>query len=213
MKLITIVGNVGAGKSTATPIIAKKIGARILNADNLFQTTNPFRDRFLKQTKQWALTNELWMMIGRVKLFNKHVVCHKNKLTVIDSGLLMSWVYTYGHFISKTISKEEWGLYEDLFNMCTKDIFCNSYVVFLDYSYKTLLKRIQKRGRDYELKFYTKQYLQQIEKGLKALKRKLTKLGSKCIVLKEKNIGDFEKDARKMLFSLRIIIQQPNLPQ
>jgi len=199
MKLITIVGNVGAGKSTATPIIAKTIGARILFADNIFQTTNPFRDRFLQQTNRWAFTNELWMMIERVKLFNKHTARHKNKLTVIDSGLLMSWVYTYGHFINKTISKEEWVLYENVFNMCVQNIFRSSYVVFLEYSYKTLLKRIQKRGRDYELKFYTKHYLQQIEKGLRALKRKLTKLGSKCIVLDEKNIGDFENRNKERL--------------
>jgi deoxyadenosine/deoxycytidine kinase len=128
--IVTVVGNVGSGKSTAVPIIAEAIGANILFADNLFQTTNPFRENFLKNINRWAFTTELWMMVERIKLFNQYITENKNKRTVIDSGLLMSWVYTYGHFVNKIITKEEWQLYETIFNMAVQNIFKDSFVVF-----------------------------------------------------------------------------------
>jgi hypothetical protein len=60
-----------------------------------------------------------------------------------------------------------------------------------------LIDRIKKRARDYELEFYTQEYLKQINKGLRVVKRKLLKLGSQSNILKERNIGDFENHKTK----------------
>lgn len=204
-KLITIVGNVGSGKTTAMPIVAKALKATMLHADNLFQTSNPFREMYLENISRWAFTNELWMTIERINLLKKHLKRLPNQITIIDSGLLMSWVYTYSHLLDRTISQHEWDLYEKIYRQFTNNFFQGSHVIYLNYSTNTLLSRIKKRGRDYELKYYTKNYLQKLDKGLVALKKELKKSKIRIHIISEKHINDFEKSREDRIKLIRKI--------
>ncbi len=185
--VVVVVGNIGSGKSTVTPIVASGLNAKLIDADNLFQTTNPFRDRYLKHTKRWALANELWMTLERVRLLH-HYRQYKRKNVVIDSGILMSWAYTYGHFLSGILSKEEWQVYKRLFDKLVDNAFGDLTVVALECSVETLLKRIKKRGRKFEIEYYTPIYLQRINRGLKELRQKLEREGARVTVFKEEDL-------------------------
>lgn len=192
--IITIIGNVASGKTSAAPLIVEALGADFLDADTLFQTEDPFRELYLQNTKRWALTNELWLTMRRAELLEQAIAMNSGKPLVIDSGLLMSWVYTYSHLAVGNISQEEWELYEKVYNSVTKNVLSELTVIHLNYSMPTLLKRLKQRGRDYELAYYTRDYLMQLEMGLCELTRSLSLNGCKLIEINHKDIPDFVND-------------------
>ena len=209
--IITIIGNIGSGKSTALPIIAEVINADMLDADDLFQTSDPFAKAYLENQERWALANELWLTFERTKLIEEALLSQEHKNVLIDSGLLISWVYTYGHFVSGTITKDEWELYQRIYDRFSSNWWEGACVIYLDYSVPTLLERIKKRGRGFELEFYTAAYLEKINRGLKALVQKLRKQKSKIITISEEEIGDFENNEEDRKKLLKIIQKALNL--
>ena len=64
-------------------------------------------------------------------------------------------------------------------------------VIYLDYSLPTLLKRLNKRGRAYELNYYNQTYLQQIRLGLQKLIANFKRQKIEILTIKEKEFGDF----------------------
>lgn len=192
-KVITIVGNVAAGKTSAAPLIVNELGADFLDADVLFQTENPFRERYLADLPRWAFTNELWMAWRRAEMLEEAYRNINGKPLVIDSGLLMSWVYTYSHFLVGNISSDEWELFANLYGKFTKGIMPQMAVVMLQYSVPTLMKRLQMRGRDYELEYYTEEYVRQLDQGLLALKEMLLAQGVRVVDVVEDEVKDFVK--------------------
>lgn len=184
-RMITVIGNIGSGKTTLTPLIAKKLKAKTVMADNLFQTIDPFRQLYLEDTKRWALANELWLTLERVILVKKYLKKYQGEKLVVDSGLLMSWAYTHGHYLAGIITKEEWQLYRRLFDRVAIGLFSSSVVVALDCSMATLMKRIKKRGRQFELEYYNPIYLSRIDNGLVKLKEKLKRKGIKVVTIGE----------------------------
>lgn len=198
--MITVIGNIGSGKTTLTPILAKALGGQVVFADNLFQTVDPFRELYLNDTKRWALANELWLTLERVVLVKKYLKEKKNKLLVVDSGLLMSWAYTHGHYLSGIMTEEEWQLYRRLFDRIAISLFSSSVVVALECPVKTLMKRIKQRGRGFELKYYNPVYLSRIDKGLEKLKEKLKRKGIKVVAVDgEKSVKEIEIDLIKKI--------------
>lgn len=201
-KTLTIIGNVASGKSTLMPILVKSLGAHAVDADDLFQTSDPFAKPYLADMKRWAFANETWLTIERIKILRAELGKRKQGITIIDSGLLMSWVYTYSHLLVGNITDDEWNLYHTLYDELTDGLFKNTHVVKLSYSMDTLMERLKKRGRDYELAFYTREYLGQLELGLSALHEKLTSKDVKVIEVTEEFVTDFENnpdDAKKII--------------
>lgn len=163
--IITIIGNIGAGKTTTLPFVAKALDADVIEADDLFQTVNPFRDRYLADIERWGFTNELWMAHKRVALIKSAIEQSSKENIVIDSGLIMSWVYTKSHFITGKMSPDEWAFFNELFTQWSK-FSLKTTLLYLTAPVDVLLKRIQQRGRDYELEMYNKEYLEHVEVGL-----------------------------------------------
>jgi deoxyadenosine/deoxycytidine kinase len=198
--LITIVGNIGSGKSTAMPILLEALDASPVYADDLFQSVDPFAKAYLKDTPRWAFTNELWLTCERAKLLRAHLAGQseeaKKRHTVVDSGLLMSWIYAHSHLLVGNITLDEWEFYLSLYEHFSEDVISDMVVVRLRYSVETLLKRIRQRGRDYELEFYTAEYLEQLESGIVALEKQLRSHNVKWITIDEKDVADFENSER-----------------
>jgi len=204
-QLIFLIGNIASGKTTAMHLLAEKLHLKTIDADSLFQTTDPFREKYLQEPKRFAFTNELWLTTQRALIMKKSLAAKQQKYILVDSGLLMSWVYTYSHLLTKNILLEEWLLYETLYNLLAKDILKNSQIIYLDYSVDTLLKRIKQRGRDYELQYYSAKYLKQIQSGLEALVAMVKKEKSKILTIREKEISDFINNQKKQkLFLAKI---------
>lgn len=197
-KFLTLVGNIGSGKSSALKLLGDKLSLPTIDADNLFQTTDPFAKDYLKNVGRWAFTNELWLTVQRSqiiygKTLNNGVKISKN-LSLVDSGPLMSWVYGYGHKQAGTMTAKEWQFFSELYDHFSKNFMEETIVLQLDYSIETLLKRIKKRNRPMEEKYYTAVYLDQINKGLRALNRKLRKNNISVLRITEDMVPEFLAD-------------------
>jgi deoxyadenosine/deoxycytidine kinase len=198
--MITVIGNIGSGKTTISPIIAKILKAKVVPADNLFQTIDPFRQCYLEDTKRWALANELWLTLERVILVKKYLRQYRDEKLVVDSGLLMSWAYTHGHYLSGMVTKDEWQLYRRLFDKIAISLFTSSIVIALECSTKTLMKRIKTRGRKFELEYYNPIYLDRINKGLEKLKQKLTRKKIRVVTInEEQSLEQIKVDLKKII--------------
>ncbi|AKM79089.1 MAG: hypothetical protein UX85_C0003G0113 [Candidatus Beckwithbacteria bacterium GW2011_GWB1_47_15] len=209
--VITVIGNIASGKSTAVPILAEALGGQAVFADELFQTVDPFRDRFLVDIKRWALANELWLAVERVNLLKTHLKDAKRRWQVIDSGILMSWAFTHSHFLAGNLTEDEWRLFEVIYRRLTDDFLAGTVVVALSCPVATLRKRVVKRGRveeerRFEIKYYQKKYLNNINKGLTALKRKLRQEKKvKLISVNEGKIMDFAATERGKKQLVRLV--------
>ena len=166
-QIITIIGNVGVGKTTALPLVATALNADIIRADEFFQT-NPFRDKFLKDIPRWGFTNELYLVHKRLSLIKRSLLQSDKSTVIIDSGLLMSWVYTKSHYLSGKITLDEWIFFQEVFFEWSH-FALNTTLLYLTADTSTLLKRITHRKRDFELKQYKRAYLLELEIGLRDL--------------------------------------------
>lgn len=195
---ITLVGNIGAGKTTAYSILQETHQWPTIDADQLFQTENPFRDLFLQDMPRWAFTNEVWMALHRSMLLKQEVASLPQKQTpvLIDCGIIISWVYTYSHYAVGTINEVEWQLFDKLYADFISPFLNTTKVILLQYSVPTLMARIKKRGRDYELESYDEAYLTQLQKGIEALVEKLHAWSIPVLILSESEIADFENNER-----------------
>jgi deoxyadenosine/deoxycytidine kinase len=134
------------------------------------------------------------MAFERSKLLSANL--KPGQLTLVDSGMLMSWVYAHSHLLVNNFSIAEWDFFVDLYNKFAQDLLSkDSAVIILNYKVETLMKRIQKRGRDYEIKHYTEEYLKQVQQGLEALERQLLSFGVQVIKIDESEVADFEANS------------------
>lgn len=191
-KVVTIVGNIGTGKSTAMPLMTKALGAYSVEADNLFQTTNPFRGGYLENLERWCFTSELWMTWARAEMIKRELEIAKKKKVewvAIDSGMIMSWVYMKMHHMFGEISEDEWELFAHLFDHLTVGIKTD-IIIWIDCSVDTALERVRKRGRGYELQFYTREYLENLNEAVVQVVKKMELDGVKVVRLHESEIGN-----------------------
>lgn len=165
--IITIIGNVATGKSTILPFVVEVTGGTSVLADDFFQVS-PFRDKYFSDIPRWGLTNELYLLLKRIELIESQLfVTESDKPLVIDSGIAMSWVYMRSQVIDGVISEGEWEIFQSIFTRLSRPLISHRQtILYLTSPVDTLINRIKKRGRDYELKLYTKTLLQQFERGI-----------------------------------------------
>jgi deoxyadenosine/deoxycytidine kinase len=199
-QFLTIIGNIGSGKSTAARTLSKALGLPFIDADSLFQTIDPFAKNYLKDIPRWAFTNELWLTIKRAELIAKQA--DPNKFTVVDSGLLMSWMYGRAHRLAGDFTEKEWRFFSQLYSHFAADFMSKTLVLRLKYTMPTILERIKKRGREFELEYYTPEYLNGLENGLNALEKKLKRNEIPLLIINERTVPDFvsyKKDSKLLI--------------
>ncbi len=181
-KTITVIGNVGSGKTTLAKILAEKLSGILIDADPY--TLNPFLPLYAENHARWALATELFFTISRATHLSTELKKDKSKTKIIDSGLLMGIeVYAKHHRKAGTMTKEEWALFKKL----TKDsvnskLIYPDLVIYCRCDIRTCLERIEARGRKFET-HHSRKYLKNLETNLEVLIRKLKRLGIPTIDL------------------------------
>jgi len=199
--IITIIGNVGSGKSTLTDLLAKGLKAHQVDADSLFKI-NPFFSDFVKDMQRWALPTELWFLHQRVKIMQQLGDMAQYKPVVIDSGLLMGFAYAYNGFLHHYLSRREWELYLAFYEQIMADQLCmGDIVVYLKTKTPVLLERIKQRGREFEIKEYNDKYLSELGRSLDFLETKLRQQNIRIIEIDEEREDFIKTDNLKSLVS------------
>jgi deoxyadenosine/deoxycytidine kinase len=173
---VTIIGNAASGKTTLSEALAKALGATVVPADELFRV-NPFFPLALKDRKRWSFTSDTWFLQQRVHAVAKVPQMLSKKSVIVDSGLIMSYVYAHSRLEAGFYTEDEWKLYQALFADLTKALNLppSSIVIYLQSDVELLLQRIKERGRDFEQTSHTREYLTGLHNSLEYVVKELKK--------------------------------------
>lgn len=140
---IVIEGPIGVGKTTLAHRLAASFGSDLLleEADD-----NPFIDRFYRDPRSVAFQTQLFFLFQRARQMQELKQADMfQPVRVADFILEKDRL-----FAELTLDKEEFKLYEQVYSHLTLDAPVPDLVIYLQAPVDVLLRRVSKRGRDYE---------------------------------------------------------------
>lgn len=141
---ITIEGNIGAGKTTLTHLLAKHYNARMILEEF---ADNPFLPKFYNNPDQYAFPLELFFMAERYKQLKDMV--HTKDL--FQSITVSDYLFTKCLLFAKVnLPDEEFRLYQKLFDIIHQQLLFPDILVYLHVPVNKLQANIRKRNREYE---------------------------------------------------------------
>jgi len=154
--LITIGAMIGAGKTSLATLVAEHFGS-----DVFFESVedNPILPLFYTaseeeiKAKRYPFLLQLWFLNTRFKSIKEALVQDNN---VLDRSIYEDWYFAKVNRDLGRISDLEFSLYEGLLNNMMEELNelpkkSPDLMIYLSGSFETILNRIQKRGREYEL--------------------------------------------------------------
>lgn len=162
---ITIIGNIGSGKSTVSRLLAERMNAQLVQADEFYKV-NPFFPETVVNRSRWSLASDIWFLMKRVEMAKDIETVLPSRAVVQDSGLPMSWVYANSRLDSGHMNRNEAELYNMLYTSLTANTPTEDILVYLNMPVPVLQERIKLRNRDFELKYHSPTYLDELAKSL-----------------------------------------------
>ena len=143
---IAIVGNIGAGKTTLTELLAKNYGFEPLYeaADN-----NPYLEDFYSDMKRWSFNLQIYFLNSR---FRQIIDIQKSKRNIIQDRTIYEDAYIFAENLHDMglMTTRDYENYESIFDNITAYIKPPDLLIYLKASVPTLVNNIQRRGREYE---------------------------------------------------------------
>ena len=168
--LITIGAMIGAGKTSLAELVDKHFNSEVFYEsvdDNpilpLFYTAS---DEEI-QTKRYPFLLQLWFLNTRFKSIKQALVEDNN---VLDRSIYEDWYFAKVNKDLGRISDLEFSLYESLLNNMMEELEgmpkkAPDLMIYLSGSFETIIDRIKKRGREYELDEGLVSYYYELWKG------------------------------------------------
>ncbi len=143
-RFIAVEGVIGVGKTALATLLAKKLQGRLLieEADE-----NPFLPKFYEDPERFSFAAQIFFLLSRYNSLKK--VIHReifSKIVISDYMFAKDRI-----FATINLKENELNLYNKIYSLIEKDIPYPDLVVFLQGDIDTLIKRIKKRGRHYEM--------------------------------------------------------------
>lgn len=158
LQFMAIEGNIGAGKTTLSKMIAEDFNAKLVLerfADN------PFLPKFYGDPSRYAFPLEMSFLADRYQQFMEDTSqfdLFKNFM-VSDYDIFKSLI-----FAKITLGPEEFNLYRKLFNLMYREVRKPEIYLYLYQNADRLMENIKKRGREYEQDI-GRDYLEKINRG------------------------------------------------
>ncbi len=143
---IAIAGNIGSGKTTLTGLLAKNFGWQPHYED---VDTNPYLPSFYEDMQRWSFNLQIYFLNSR---FRQIVDIRKSGKNVIQDRT----IYEDAHIFAPNLhtmnlmTTRDYENYQSLFELMSSFIQPPDLLIYLRADVPTLVRNIQKRGRDYE---------------------------------------------------------------
>jgi deoxyadenosine/deoxycytidine kinase len=142
---ITIEGNIGAGKTTLSQMLARHYGARLVLEQF---ADNPFLPKFYENPSQYAFPLELFFMAERFKQLKDLLQQQKD---LFQNITISDYLFTKCLLFAKiNLSDEEFRLYQRLFDIIHQQLVQPDILIYLHAPVNKLQQNIKKRARSYE---------------------------------------------------------------
>ena len=144
--MIVIDGVVGVGKSTLMKILAKEL--------NLIQfeepvVNNPILPKFYENRERYAFPSQIFFLNSRFKHLKE---ASKKEMCVLDRSIYGDAIFAKMLYEAGDMTKVEFDTYEELLENMVNHIKVPKLMIYLEVSVEEAMRRIKKRGRDYEQK-------------------------------------------------------------
>lgn len=201
LNYIAIEGNIGIGKTTLATKIAEDFNAKLVLerfADN------PFLPKFYEDIKRYAFPLEVSFLADRYKQMSDDLAQFDifKEFIIADYYIFKSII-----FAQITLAEDELKLYKTLFDIIYKETPKPDIYIYLYQNTDTLLKNIQKRGRNYE-KSIDANYLEKINNGYLEFIKNQINLNVHIVDVSEKNFVDKQEDYQWVLSKINAIIKK-----
>lgn len=152
---ITVEGPIGVGKTSLAKAISEHYQYSLLLE---IVDENPFLERFYENLEEWSFQTEMFFLCNRYKQLGdiKEQFLNKQIPVVADYHVFKNII-----FAQRTLKPHDYTKYLAIYNILTADMPKPNIMIYLQASLKTLLARINHRGRSQE-KNISPDYLQQL---------------------------------------------------
>lgn len=157
IRYIAIEGVIGAGKTTLTKMLHKKLGGKLVLEKYM---ENPFLTRFYQDRERYAFQTQIYFLLTRFKQLQK-----LHQYNLFEDYTIIDYVFEKDKiFAHLNLQDDELQLYNLLVAQLEKTLPPPDLVVYLQSSVDRLMENIKKRGRDFE-ETITRQYISDLNDG------------------------------------------------
>jgi len=143
---VAIAGNIGAGKTTLTKLLAKhyKWTPHFESVEE-----NPYLDDFYSEMERWSFNLQIYFLNSR---FRQILEIHESGKNIIQDRT----IYEDAHIFAPNLhamglmTNRDFKNYATLFELMEKLVSPPDLLIYLRASIQTLVGQIHKRGREYE---------------------------------------------------------------
>lgn len=143
---IAIAGNIGAGKTTLTKMLARYYGWEPRFESVSF---NPYLEDYYTDINRWAFCLETYFLKER---FKDMLAVQQAAHTIVQDRSIFEGVHVFvrNNYERGDLSERDYTTYMELFELMKLKMKRPDLMIYLRKSVPALIAQIQKRGRDYE---------------------------------------------------------------
>ena len=143
---IAVTGNIGAGKTTLTTMLAKHYGwsAQYEDVDH-----NPYLDDFYQDMSKWSFALQMYFLGSRFRQVKEIRESGKN---IIQDRTIYEDAHIFAENLNEMnlLSDRDYSNYTALFNLMKSFVSAPDLLIYLKADISPPPKQIAKRGREYE---------------------------------------------------------------
>jgi|TARA_Y100000385_G_scaffold87177_1_gene89752 deoxyadenosine/deoxycytidine kinase len=143
---VAIAGNIGAGKTTLTQLLAKHYKWEAQLEDVV---DNPYLDDFYNQMERWSFNLQVYFLNSRfsqvlkIRESGKNII--QDRTIYEDANIFAPNLHAMG-----LMTNRDFENYSSLFSLMESLVQSPDLIIYLRSSIPNLVSQIHKRGRDYE---------------------------------------------------------------
>ncbi|ARV09371.1 deoxynucleoside kinase [Winogradskyella sp. PC-19] len=143
---VAIAGNIGAGKTTLTKLLAKHYKWEAQLEDVV---DNPYLDDFYNQMERWSFNLQVYFLNSRFRQVNQ---IQQGEKDIIQDRTIYEDAYIFAPNLHAMglMTNRDFENYSSLFELMESFVKGPDLLIYLRSSIPNLVAQIHKRGRDYE---------------------------------------------------------------
>ena len=143
---VDIAGNIGAGKTTLTSLLAKHYKWKAQYED---VEDNPYLDDFYNKMERWSFNLQIYFLNSRFR----HILdIRRDKKTIIQDRTIYedAFIFAPNLHAMGLMTNRDYENYRSLFDLMESVTEAPDLLIYLRSSIPNLVGQIHKRGREYE---------------------------------------------------------------